>query len=81
MNIFKIVFKHVVGNSCMVPIAPISATNFNHMTLFWGKTHIFKILDSTPKRDACFCFGKWFGYMRTSKPYPCFSIHGKVFKI
>ena len=34
MKIFKIAFQHVVGNSCMVPIAPFSAINFNHMTLF-----------------------------------------------
>ena len=34
MKIFKIAFQHIVGNSCMVPIAPFSATNFNHMTLF-----------------------------------------------
>ena len=34
MKIFKIAFQHVVGNSCMVHIAPFSATNFNHMTLF-----------------------------------------------
>ena len=43
MKIFKIAFQHVVGNSCIVPIAPFSATNFNHMTLFWrfGGKHLF----------------------------------------
>ena len=59
MKIFKIAFQQVVGNSCMVPIAPFSATNFNHMTLFLGKTLIFTILDSIPKRDACFSFLFW----------------------
>ena len=34
MKIFKIAFQHVVDNSCMVHIAPFSATNFSHMTLF-----------------------------------------------
>ena len=35
---------------------------------------------SNPSDLPC-CFGKWFRYMRPSKPYPSFSIHGKVFKI
>ena len=34
MKIFKIAFQHVVDNSCMVPIAPFSTTNFGDMTLF-----------------------------------------------
>ena len=65
MKIFKIAFQHVVGNSCMVPIATFSATNFNHINAydivlaFWGKTLIFTILDSTPKRDACFSLLFW----------------------
>ena len=43
MKIFKIAFQHVVDNSCMVHIAPFSATNFSHMTLFWrfGGKHLF----------------------------------------
>ena len=56
IKIFKIAFQHVVYNSCMVPIAPSSATNFSHMTLFRGKTPFFTILDSTPKRDVRFSF-------------------------
>ena len=87
INIFVSVKKHhVVDNSCMVPIAPFSATNFSHMTLFnrfWGK-HLFlqfwiQLLNETS--DFRFCFWKWFGYMRSSKPFLRFSIHGKVFKI
>ena len=34
MKIFKIAFQHVADNSCMVPIAPFSAANFSHMTVF-----------------------------------------------
>ena len=34
MKIFKIAFQHDEDNSCMVPIAPFSTTNFSHMTLF-----------------------------------------------
>ena len=86
MKIFKIAFQHVVDNSRMVHIAPFSATNFSHMTLFWrfGGKHLFlqswiQLLNETS--DFRFCFGKWFRYMRPSKPYPSFSIHGKVFKI
>ena len=49
-KIFKIAFQHGVDNSCMVPIAPLA---------FLGKTLIFIILDSTPKRDAWFSFLFW----------------------
>ena len=34
IKIFKVAFQQVVDNSCMVPIAPFSATDFSHMTLF-----------------------------------------------
>ena len=62
MKIFKIAFQHVVGNSCMVPIAPFFRYKFSSYDIvlaFWGKTLIFTILDSTPKRDACFSFLIW----------------------
>ena len=54
MKIFKIAFQHVVDNSCMVHIAPFSATTFSHdiVLAFWGKTLIYTNLDSTPKRDV-----------------------------
>ena len=34
MKIFKISFHDVVDNSWKVPVAPFSATNFSHITLF-----------------------------------------------
>ena len=55
MKIFKIAFQHVVENSCMVPIAPFSATKFSHIS----QTLIFTILDLTPKQDAWFSFLFW----------------------
>ena len=62
MKIFKIAFQLGVDNSCMVPIAPFFRNKFESYDIvlaFWGRTLIFTILDSTPKRDAWFLFLFW----------------------
>ena len=85
MNIFKIAFQDVADNGWKIPVLPFSAIHLVRWHCFsvLGK-HLFlqfciRLLNETP--GFPFCFGKWFAYMRPSKPFLHFSIHGKVFKI
>ena len=76
-KIFKIAFQHVVDNSCMVPIAPFSDTNYSHMTLVWrfGGKHLFlqiwiQLLNETS--DFRFCFGKFLDICDPQNSIPVF---------